>query len=382
MKIENLINCTGCHACFSACPKSSISMQSNYEGFLFPVINKELCVECGLCEKVCPVISYKSNKITNRKCFAAVNTNDAVRLSSSSGGMFTILAEKVIDEGGVVFGAKFTEDFNLVHSWTDNKEQISEFRGAKYFQSVIGDSYKECKKFLDSGRKILYIGTPCQIAGLQSFLRKLYDNLLLAEIVCHGVPSKLLWDTYKDYISKNTDSNLKSFSFRNKTEGWLNYKLFATFDNNKSYSANHEKDLFMNLNLSNNCLRNSCYTCQFKNNNSLADLTLGDFWGINKIKPELFDNKGTSLVIVNTLKGENFVSNLSDCDIHELQLEDCIIFNPSVVHAAKKGEYRNSFYKMLNSTSFPKFAKKYGVKKDFRYYLRVMKRGIKKWIIH
>ncbi len=380
MKIESLEECTGCHACFLRCPKSAISMQYSFEGFLYPQIDKSKCIECGECERTCPILTPTQNNNDKRIAFAAINSNDKVRLESSSGGMFTALAEKILAEGGVVFGAKFSDDFSVVHSWTDSSEELLLFRGSKYIQSEIGNTYRDCILFLEQGRKVLFTGTPCQIAGLKNVLKKDYDNLLLVDIVCHGVPSKLLWDKYKTFIINKHKSNLNFFSFRNKKKGWLNYNLFGVFNNGKVYSVNHDKDLFMNLYLSNNCLRKSCYTCQFKNTNSQADITLGDFWGINKVKSELFDNKGTSLMIVNTIKGENVVSKLEGCDIQELQYEDCIKYNPSVIYASKKGEKRDAFYKILKSLTFNRVVKKYGRKKDCEYYLRAIKRGIKKWI--
>ena len=178
MRIENLESCSGCHACFSVCPKFAIEMKENNEGFLYPLIDSNKCIKCGLCEKACPALNPIKKENEDTKAYAAINKNEAIRLDSSSGGIFTAIAEKVIEENGVVFGAKFAFDFSVIHGWTDTIEGLAEFRGSKYLQSVIGNSYKDCKTFLESGRKVLFSGTPCQVQGLKKYLGKEYENLL------------------------------------------------------------------------------------------------------------------------------------------------------------------------------------------------------------
>ena len=191
------LKCSGCGVCEQICPKSAISMTPNNEGFLYPEVDSSLCVECRLCEKTCPVLNAKtSTGFSERKAYAAICSDEKIRLESSSGGMFTVLAEKVIAEGGVVFGAEFDSDFSVRHGWTDSVCGLERFRGSKYLQSRTESSFLECRKFLDDGRKVLYTGTPCQIAGLKAFLKKDYENLFAVDVICHGVPSPALWQKY------------------------------------------------------------------------------------------------------------------------------------------------------------------------------------------
>ena len=196
--IKEKNNCCGCSACVQICPKQCISMAADNEGFLYPQVNSAICIDCGLCEKVCPVINQSAPR-EPLVVYAAKNNNEDIRLKSSSGGIFTLLAEKVIEEGGVVFGAKFDADWNVVHDYTETIEGLAAFRGSKYVQSIIGDNFKTAKQFLNNGRKVLFSGTPCQIAGLKKYLRKEYDNLLTVDVVCHGVPSPMVWRDYLDY---------------------------------------------------------------------------------------------------------------------------------------------------------------------------------------
>ena len=237
INIEDKKKCCGCSACVQRCPKQCISLQEDEEGFLYPQVDKKICVNCGLCEKVCPVL----NPVKARKpqvVFAARAIDEKVRLESSSGGVFTVLAELVIERGGVVFGAKFNEKWEVVHAYTESKEGLSAFRGSKYVQSKIENSYKQAESFLKAGREVLFSGTPCQIAGLKLYLRKEYTNLLTVDFVCHGVPSPMVWKDYLEekirplgVVGKNMVSSLSlkdmpvitGISFRDKRNGWKKY---------------------------------------------------------------------------------------------------------------------------------------------------------------
>lgn len=256
INIKDKSNCCGCNACVQKCPKQCISMREDDEGFLYPYVDKTLCIECGLCEKTCPIINSKEER-KPLNVFAAKNQNDEVRMQSSSGGIFTLLAENVIDEGGVVFGAGFNERWEVVHSFAENKKDLAKFRGSKYVQSKVGNSYKLAEAFLKQGRKVLYSGTPCQIAGLKQYLRKDYVNLLAVDFICHGVPSPGVFRTYlRDEINictarkgggKNTvllpciplvserdeldmkGMKIQSISFRDKRNGWKKYGFALVF---------------------------------------------------------------------------------------------------------------------------------------------------------
>ena len=209
--IKEKHNCCGCSACVQVCPKQCIRMYADNEGFLYPQVNSTICIDCGLCEKVCPVINQNKPNVP-LSVYAAKNINEEVRIKSSSGGIFTLLAEQIISEGGVVFGARFNENWEVVHDYTETIDGLESFRGSKYVQSSISDNFKVAKQFLKEGRKVLFSGTPCQIAGLKKFLQKEYENLLTMEVVCHGVPSPMVWRDYIDYKRAKRDTGKNTFS--------------------------------------------------------------------------------------------------------------------------------------------------------------------------
>jgi len=373
--------CNGCHACYSLCPKKAIKMVVNTEGFLFPQINNELCIECGLCEKRCPVLNPITKESEQTEAYAIINNDEEIRLQSSSGGVFSAIAQDVIKQNGIVFGAKFDNDFNVVHGFTDSIGGLSDFRGSKYVQSDIGDSYKSCKNFLDEGRQVLFSGTPCQIAGLQSFLGKNYDNLLLVDIICHGVPSPLLWTEYKKTLEKKFASRIVKTAFRRKDYGWKQYSLAVTFGNASEYCNTLRQDSYLKLFLKDVCLRESCYNCKYKTEKRIADITIADFWGVQNEYPELDDDKGTSFVITHSDKGKFSIEKMVDCTIKAIPIENGVKYNPSYVRSVLKSRKRSSFFKELNmlaegNISLDKLVKKYTVDgfcvKGYRFICRCL----------
>lgn len=334
-------NCCGCSSCVQYCPKQCITMMEDEKGFLYPHIEKSLCVDCGLCEKVCPYLN-KVEVHEPLKVFAAVNPNDAVRMQSSSGGVFSLLAETVINDGGVVFGARFNDDWTVRHDYTETIEELVLLRGSKYVQSVIEDSYKKTKSFLDEGRKVLFSGTGCQIAGLKLFLRKDYRNLLTVEIACHGVPSPLVWREYVKKVSGGKE--LSNICFRDKRNGWNGYGL--SFMGAEGEELNYEpasKNDFMQCFLNDLCLRPSCSNCPAKAGASGADLLIGDFWGIDGMHPEMYDDKGCSLVIANTTKGEQLFESLG-AKYLETSYEEAYRYNPCIISPSHESRYALIFW--------------------------------------
>lgn len=348
INIDNKTKCCGCQACYNICPKDAIKMVADEKGFKYPKVNKDKCINCGLCEKVCPILNNK-NIENEPKAYACINKDEEIRKQSTSGGIFTLLATSIINEGGVVFGACFDENFGVHHTYCETVEELAKYRSSKYLQSDIGLSYKKAKEFLDQGRKVLFTGTPCQIEALRNYLGKQYDNLYLQDIICHGVPSPLVWDKYRLYREEKANAKTKSMSFRSKKNTtWSSYNIDIEFDDNSSYVINHNDDVYMKAFLKHLSLRESCTDCKFKKNNRLSDITLADFWGIKNVKPKLDDGKGTSLVVVNSKKGQDLMDKIKDSMIcEEVEFEKAISGNPSFNTTSRANPNSDKFFSEL-----------------------------------
>lgn len=357
LEIIDKSKCSGCHSCANICPKNCISMEPDDEGFLYPKIATEHCVSCALCEKSCPIISPK--QIEKRQndiiAYATYTKNEEIRLNSSSGGVFTEIASYIINNDGVVFGAAFDDDFSVSHKYVENIDELSIFRGSKYVQSAIKNTYKKAKEFLDNGRMVLFTGTPCQIGGLYSYLNKEYTNLITQDFICHGVPSPSVWQKYLDYQRKKKRSEINNVSFRDKTSGWKRFSMLCDFENGDRYIRVLNKDPYMQSFLSNNCLRPSCYNCSFKGQERKSDITIADFWGIQEIKPEMNDDKGVSLVFVSSAKGHKIFDAISKkLVIETVNIDEAIKYNPSAIKSVKMPQKREVFMKSIKNKGFIK----------------------------
>lgn len=368
--LDAKINCCGCNACSQICPKECIRMQEDKEGFLYPSIIIENCIDCGLCEQVCPVICQK-NESNPLLVYAAKHKDLDIRMKSSSGGVFTSLAEYILSKNGVVFGAKFNNNWEVVHDYTENIDDLSSFRGSKYVQSKIGECYKQAEAFLKAGRKVLFTGTPCQIAGLKFFLRREFDNLLTVDFICHGTPSPMVWRRYLDellirercikdknksmYSLKYTKSDICDIEFRNKIIGWRKYSFVLTLssiykselNNTILLSETVDKNVFLQGFLADLYLRPSCHFCPVKSHRSGSDITIADFWSVKKNKPELDDDKGVSLITIQSMNGKNiyemlelFSFELYDVELQKMSYESC-----------RSHPRRNEFFKKLETSS-------------------------------
>lgn len=297
---EQKTECCGCSGCAAVCPMDCITMEADDEGFPYPLINSGKCIHCGKCRTVCPVIrtqEYKSRQ-GEKKCWIAFSKEEDIRRNSSSGGIFTELAEYVLSENGMVYGAGFKKDFSVVHMAAKSAEALENLRGSKYVQSDMDDTFAEVKRNLQSGQPVYFSGTPCQVAGLYSFLGERPDNLFTQDFICHGVPSPLVW---KKYIETFGDVN--SVSFRDKKYGWHFFSLHIA-SKGKHYRKRLDEDFFLKLFLDNTILRPICYDCPVKSSGSCADITLADSWNVNSVTTVLKDtDQGLSLVIANTEKG-------------------------------------------------------------------------------
>ena len=346
IKITDKQDCCGCSACAQRCPKKCISMIEDEEGFLYPKVDTANCIDCHLCEKVCPVINQVEPR-TPQNVYAAKNPNEIIRMNSSSGGIFTILAEQIIKSEGVVFGACWDNEWNVKHDCVDNISDLQRFRSSKYLQSVIGDAYLKTEQFLKTGRKVMFTGTPCQIAGLKHFLRKEYDNLLAVEIICHSVPSPGVWQQYlttRLHTLKWNKSDIRKISFRDKKTGWKTYSFVIENKDGNSFIELSSKNAFMRGFLADLYTRPSCHACPAKQLKSGSDITLGDFWGIESLMPEIDDDKGVSAIIVNSDKGKQVLHNIN-VELHEVLCDELTTRNPALVKSFPKTPKRTEFFK-------------------------------------
>lgn len=341
-------DCCGCGACAQKCLKQCITLKQDNEGFLYPDVDTESCINCGLCEKVCPVLNpYKaSNSI---QTFAAINNDEKIRKESSSGGIFTLLAESVINQGGVVFGARYDEEWQVTLDYTDTIEGLSAFRGSKYVQARTGETYKQCEKFLKEGCKVLFSGTSCQIAGLKHFLSKEYVNLLTVDVVCHGTPSPKVWKLYLKEVVDNL-SDIKNISMRDKSRGWKQFSFVMNYskrDKMLTLSVPFSKNDYMQAFLKNMILRPSCYNCPAKEFKCGSDMTIADYWGIQNVAPEMNDDRGTGLVLINTEKGRECFEKL-DLKKRETTFEEGYRCNPAIFKSARPWYSRDDFFSKLD----------------------------------
>lgn len=283
-------------------------MNEDTEGFYYPVVDEKKCVNCNLCEKVCPI---KKEEKRDQKlwAYATYSKETKIRLQSSSGGMFSLIAEYVLKNKGILFGVVFNSEQTVNHVSIERLEDLDKLRGSKYIQSQIKETYKEAKSYLEKGKLVLFTGTACQIAGLKGFLRKEYENLVTIDVLCHGVPSKRVWKKYIENQENLNNGHLKNVFFRNKDNGWKQYEVCADFDNGREYRKMHGQDIFMRLFLSEICLRPSCH---FKSLDRPSDFTLGDSWGIENYMPEMDDDKGTSVVLLHSEKAKEIFEKLKD----------------------------------------------------------------------
>lgn len=335
-------NCTGCMACYNKCPNNAISIVYNEAGFYTPQIDKEKCTNCGLCASVCPQTKELKPKEEPTHCYA-VMADDEIRKNSASGGVFAQLALYFLNNGRYVCGAAFSDDFRHVnHVIIDKEEDLIKLQNSKYVQSNIGNCFRQIKKLLDENKKVLFGGTPCQVAGLNNYLGQNYDNLLTMDLICHGIPSPLVWEKYLDEVAK--DNEVLKVSFRNKKYTWHASQSLEFLLTNKLFATKKVRDnLFYRGFLEHLIINDTCCECKYTNLQRHADITIGDFWGIDQIDTELDDKKGTSLLIINSNKGRNTFEkfknkflNYKEFDIRYAILGNPRLFRPSEPHISRK----------------------------------------------
>ena len=345
--------CTGCSACVSSCPVGAIKMEIDEEGFEVPVRDAESCTDCGRCAEACHILNRKLPEPEGQRFYAAKNT-DKVRELSSSGGVFTAVSDAVLDEGGVICAAVMDENYRVRHAFAENKQQRDRMRGTFYVQSSMGDCFGRIAEFLKQGRKVLFVGTPCQVNGLLHVTGR-DENLTTCDIICHGVPSPLVFERFIQYLrSKGT---LQEFRFRDKEYGYGGYTVSATIDGRKT-GKKLWLNSFNNMFSHNMINRLSCSSCAYCNYDRPGDITIGDFWGLEKSHPELTDSKGVSLLVVNTEKGDRLIKDAAGLDLTEVKKEDTI--QNSLRKASAASGYRHQAMKTILDGSYKKAARKYG----------------------
>lgn len=357
ISINDNMSCSGCSACKNACPANAIVMKEDKEGFLYPFVDENKCIDCSLCDRVCPYHNKIETSPDLDMCFACYNNNENERSISSSGGIFVLLAKKVLSENGVVFGAVFDEQFTVIHSYAEKYDELLPLIGSKYMQSRIGDSFKMVKSFLDDKRQVLFAGTACQIAGLKGYLRKEYSNLICVDFICLGVPSPKVW---KDYLNTFFEGEkIKTINFKNKNLGWHTFSLEIKTDK-QHFCKNGRETYFFNGYFRQLYSRPSCSKCIFKEGDRVSDITISDCWGYSHIAPELDDNKGLSSVECHSQKGLAIFNNIKDSLVwKEAYLDDVKKYNSNYCVSAPLGSRRAPFWKDYDRISKEKLFKKY-----------------------
>lgn len=361
----NPSDCCGCSACVQKCPMQCLSIVPDKDGFLFPQLVKDSCINCGLCTMVCP-LENEMEPLDNPKFYGAYSQNFFDITNSSSGGIYPSLARWVISQRGIVYGAMLDTNHDLYHIGVTENDEVKKTLGSKYFQSEIKETYKECKANLESGRVVLFTGTPCQIHGLKCFLHKDYEHLYTADVICHGVPSKKMFDAYVAFLEKRHNAKFVDINFRDKKRGWSNTSVRYTMEDatrkRKDFNLLGRLSEYYTAFIGGSIARESCYKCPYSSLIRTGDITMGDFWGYQAKRPDLRHEDGLSLVLCNTDKGRIIVDALSRMGIVFKEVdEECIRAseNKNLFYPTRRPELRDKVYKELEDYGFEYIAANY-----------------------
>lgn len=379
---ENKNECCGCTACMNICPQKAIRMEKDEEGFLYPVVDQEKCIECGLCKKVCAFQKGYNVEGSLKKVevYATKNKSDEIRMHSSSGGMFYTISKYVLSKGGLVYGVIFDNNFHAVHIRTDSIDGIKKMMGSKYSQSELGNIYNDVKKDLKDGKLVLFTGTPCQVGGLNKFLQNIdKTKLILVDIVCHGTPSPKLFQDYISFIEKTKKKKVKEYYHRSKKLGW-EHNEEVIYDDGKDDYTSRLSQTWKRIFYTDLCLRPSCYSCKYTNITRPGDITIADFWGLEQFDNEFVDKKGVSLTLINTTKGQNIFNEISnDLISRKRKMAEAILKNPQLRELRKINmNKRNEFWNDYKNKGFKYIANKYGGYNNIGKLKNLVKKIIKK----
>lgn len=354
-------NCYGCAACHDICPYQAISFKQDNTGFFYPQINISLCIQCNLCEKICPALnSLKTNE--TRYTYAVKTKNYQASPYSSSGGAFFIIANTILRQNGVIYGAAYDQNMQLIHMRVESQDALRKLCGSKYIQSNLSGIFLSIKNDIKLGKEILFVGTPCQTSALRLFLRKDYSNIYIIDLLCHGVPSSGIFAEYIKYIEKLRKKKVSNFIIRDNREGWNRiFKSTIKYSDNTEEYNSMLSNLWNHVFFSEKIIRKSCANCKFANSKRIGDITLGDFWGIDKILPKAYDQRGVSLLKINTQKGEHLFAKIQG-DIIAFEAETSETEHPNLFHPTTQSPERD---KVL--FDFSRFGFSYMIKKHFGY---------------
>ena len=351
--------CCGCRACEQSCPKNAIKIVENTEGFFEPKVDYEKCINCGICLKICPQLNYQTKKNDfKQKAYAVKNKDLKERLDSSSGGVFSLLAKSILDKNGIVYGVAFNKKFEAEHIRVDNEKELYKLRGSKYVQSNTNNTYSLVKKDLENQKYVLYSGTSCQIEGLKHFLKKDYENLYTIDLVCHGVPSQKLFKKYIKYLEDKYKSKIINYNFRDKTKNGWGLNICINLENKENKYIRANLDPYFKSFLKSDTYMETCYECKYANANRVGDITLADYWGIEKEQPDFYDENGVSAVLINTNKGNEMLNKVKDkIIISNTNINKIEKWNHNLVEPSLKSLIRNKAYNNIDNKDFNKIKK-------------------------
>lgn len=350
--------CCGCSACVEVCSAGAIHMEQDEEGFEYPRIEKAICTDCGRCREVCPIINSEETIRQEETCFGVQAINEEIRYGSSSGGMFTILAEYIFERRGKVYGAAYNDAMEVAHIVADDMVRLEAVRQTKYVQSKMEGIYKKIEKQLREGRWVMFCGTPCQARALKNYLKKDYSRLVIVDLICYGVPSPGIWNSYVKYLERKHKGRMTEFSFRdkrNRDNGHVrSYKI-----GNVEYTDFLSRDIFCRMYFGNYILRPSCSKCKFCTVKRSTDFTIGDFWGIEQVREDMDDGMGTSVVILHTEKAEEIWNSIKE-KVRWFPCEKEEILQPRLTAPTCFAKKRNEFMNLYKALPFPAFLKLVG----------------------
>lgn len=355
--------CTACGACITCCPADAIKMEKNSEGFEYPVIDMKKCIKCGKCITKCHAFEFPKEMMEEEEIFyGRIKNNEEILNYSSSGGIYYLLANEIINNGGITYGAVLNKDnWEVIHLSSEESSLKAQMK-SKYVQSSTYESFEKVKEDLKRNKKILFCGTPCQVAGLKKLIGE-NENLITVDFICHGVPSPRILKDKISNMEKRYNSKVKKIYFRSKYGNWSTQKMLIEFENKKVYLMDANNDDYFKLFLNNYTLRKSCYHCQYSNQKHLADITLADYWGVKKYSPEENDEKGLSLILINSKKGKNLIKNISDqIDMKPLSLDKARYVYKK--HDNYKEDKRNEFFKEYINNGYTSAMKKMQIKSN------------------